>query len=53
MRSWSVSDPLSALAEEILAGGARAARLPLGTLLRSADRAAFLQLLNSPAAEAP
>jgi hypothetical protein len=28
-------------------------RLPVGTLLRSADRAAFLQLLRSQAIRAP
>jgi len=49
VRTWSVSDSLSALGDEILAGHAAGARLPLGTLLRSADRAAFLQLLRSPA----
>jgi len=49
VRSWSVSDSLSALGDEILSGHAAGARLPLGTLLRSADRAAFLQLLRTPA----
>ena len=49
VRTWSVSDSLSALAGEILGGHTAGARLPLGTLLRSADRAAFLQLLRNPA----
>lgn len=48
VRSWSVSDSLGALADEILGGHTAGARLPLGTLLRSADRAAFLQLLRNP-----
>jgi hypothetical protein len=44
VQSWAVSDSLGALAGEILTVGFDSARLPLGTLLRSADRAAFLQL---------
>jgi hypothetical protein len=44
VHSWSVSDSLNALAGEILTMGLESVRLPLGTLLRSADRAAFLQL---------
>jgi len=51
VQSWSVSDSLSALAGEIITVGFEDSRLPLGTLLRSADRAAFLQLRR--AAEMP
>jgi HD-like signal output (HDOD) protein len=62
LRSWSLSDSLSALADEILAtsptrptspSSAPGTRLPVGTLLRSADRAALLQLLRSQAIRAP
>jgi len=52
VQSWSLSDSLSALAGEILIVGFENAQLPLGTVLRSADRAAFLQLQRSSAVPA-
>jgi hypothetical protein len=52
VKSWSLSDSLSALAAETLEQGEGSSRLALGTLLRSADRAAFLKLLRGQAAAA-
>ena len=51
LQSWRLSDAMTALADEVLAGGFAAARQPLATLLLSADRAAFLQLLRADAAD--
>ena len=51
LQSWRLSDPMTALAEEVLAAGFVGARQPLATLLLSADRAAFLQLLRADAAD--
>ncbi len=53
VQSWSVSDLLDALAHEFLTARPAGTGLPLGTLLRSADRAAFLQLLRNPPRAAP
>ena len=53
VQSWDLSPPLSALATEVLAGGFQSARLPLGTLLMSADRAAYLKLRRAELASAP
>jgi hypothetical protein len=52
VKSWSLSDSLSTLAAEILAQGGDVPGLALGTLLRSADRAAFLKLLRGETAPA-
>jgi HD-like signal output (HDOD) protein len=49
VQSWALSDSLSALGAEMLAVGFANTQLPLGTLLRSADRAAFLQLRRATA----
>lgn len=51
VQSWQLSDTMTALAGDILANGFAAARLPLATLLQSADRAAFLQLLRAESAD--
>lgn len=49
VQTWDLSAPLSALAAQVLAHGFAGAEAPLGMLLLSADRAAFLQLQRAGA----